>query len=78
VIKSVLRDLLTVDTSRSLGAILVLTVASLSNHLKHLVPDIHDLQQLVVRNVEKWAAPDSSFESAILILETIKKKTRFR
>ncbi|KAK2744637.1 hypothetical protein FQN57_004242 [Myotisia sp. PD_48] len=61
----------------SFGAILVLTVASLSRHLEHLVPDIFQLQQLLTQNIARWAAPDSSFESIGWILEDIRRKQRF-
>ncbi|KAK2807391.1 hypothetical protein FQN51_003217 [Onygenales sp. PD_10] len=62
----------------SLGAVLVLTIASLSRHLKHLVPDILHLQRLLMDNITKWAAPESSFESVIWILNDIVRKQRFR
>ncbi|ODH53802.1 hypothetical protein GX48_00220 [Paracoccidioides brasiliensis] len=47
----------------SLGAVLVLTIASQSPHLKHLVPDILPLQQILMENTTRWAAPESSFET---------------
>ncbi|PGG98464.1 hypothetical protein GX51_06808 [Blastomyces parvus] len=61
----------------SLAAALVLTTASLSRHLKHLVPDILPLQQLLIDNIARWAAPDSSFESMLCILGDIVRKQQF-
>ncbi|OAX83338.1 hypothetical protein ACJ72_02298 [Emergomyces africanus] len=61
----------------ALDAALVLTSASLSRHLKHLVPDILPLQQLLMDNITKWAAPESSFESILCILGDIARKQQF-
>ncbi|KLJ07812.1 hypothetical protein EMPG_16715 [Blastomyces silverae] len=61
----------------SLAAALVLTTASLSRHLKHLVPDILPLQQLLIDNIARWAAPESSFESMLCILGDIVGKQQF-
>lgn len=59
---------------RSLTASLVLTIASLSPHMAHLVPDAVHLQQLLMDNIARWAAPASSFESIIWILADIMHK----
>ncbi|EER42996.1 conserved hypothetical protein [Histoplasma capsulatum H143] len=61
----------------SLDAALVLTTASLSRHLKDLVPDILPLQQLLIDNIARWAAPESSFESILCILGDIVGKQQF-
>ncbi|EEH10963.1 conserved hypothetical protein [Histoplasma capsulatum G186AR] len=61
----------------SLDAALVLTTASLSRHLKNLVPDILPLQQLLIDNIARWVAPESSFESILCILGDIVGKQQF-
>lgn len=38
----------------SLGAIVVLTLASLSTELKHMVPDIDELQSMTIQNIRPW------------------------
>ncbi|OAT09208.1 hypothetical protein BDBG_04752 [Blastomyces gilchristii SLH14081] len=61
----------------SLAAALLLTAASLSRHLQHVVPDILPLQQLLIDNIAGWAAPESSFESLLCILGDIVRKQQF-
>ncbi|KAJ5086232.1 C6 finger domain protein [Penicillium alfredii] len=58
----------------SLGAIVVLTLASLSPILRDLVPDIDELQSTVLNNIRPWAF--SSLEAVIVILEDLQKKRR--
>lgn len=58
----------------SLGAIVVLTLASLSHDLRHLVPDIDELQSIAIDNVRPWAF--SSLEAVVSILEDIQRKQR--
>ncbi|PLB50382.1 putative C6 finger domain protein [Aspergillus steynii IBT 23096] len=58
----------------TLGAIVVLTLASLSVDLRHFVPDIDELQQRAINNIRPWAF--SSLEAVIIILEDIQRKQR--
>ncbi|RDL36720.1 uncharacterized protein BP5553_06072 [Venustampulla echinocandica] len=60
----------------SLGAIVVLTLASLCPSLKRFVPDIHELQTRVIENVKPWASPNSSLEAVISIIQDIRRKQR--
>lgn len=62
------------DYLRSLGAIVVLTLASLSPDLRHLVPDIEELQDVAINNIRPWAF--SSLEAVVSILEDIRRKQR--
>jgi hypothetical protein len=62
--------------TRSLGAIVVLTLSSLCPSLKHLVPDIGELQSLVIENVKPWAAPNSSLDAVISIIQDMQRKQR--
>ncbi|KAJ5951582.1 Transcription factor [Penicillium vulpinum] len=58
----------------SLGAIVILTLASLNPALQHLVTDIDALQSLALNNIRPWAF--SSLEAVITILEDVQKKQR--
>ncbi|KAH8888392.1 putative C6 finger domain protein [Thozetella sp. PMI_491] len=58
----------------SLGAIVVLTLSSLCPTLKHLVPDINELQTITINNVRPWAS--SSLDVVISILEDMQRKQR--
>ena len=62
--------------SRSLGAIVVLTLASRTVNLKHLVPDISELQTLVIKNLTPWATVGSSLEAVISIIQDMQRKQR--
>ncbi|KAF2684970.1 putative C6 finger domain protein [Lentithecium fluviatile CBS 122367] len=71
----------------SLGAILVLTMAVQCEQLKALVPDLDDLQSLVIDHVEPCAMnlktehgtqSESSLEAAVGILKEIRRKCRMR
>lgn len=61
----------------SLGATIILTLSWLSVELSHFVPDIHELQGLVIENVRPWAA-GSSLSDVVSILEEMQRKTRLR
>ncbi|KAF7562466.1 hypothetical protein G7046_g1669 [Stylonectria norvegica] len=58
----------------SLGAVVVLTLASLSPDLRHLVPDIDELQSVAINNIRPWAF--SSLEAVVSILEDVQRKQR--
>lgn len=58
----------------SLGAIVVLTLASLSPDLRHLVLDIDELQSIAINNIRPWAF--SSLEAVVSILEDVQRKQR--
>lgn len=58
----------------SLGAIVVLTLSSLSPDLRHLVPDIDELQTIAINNIKPWAI--SSLEAVVSILQDMQKKQR--
>ncbi|KAH6977379.1 putative C6 finger domain protein [Ilyonectria sp. MPI-CAGE-AT-0026] len=58
----------------SLGAIVVLTLASLSPDLRHLVLDIDELQTTAINNIRPWAF--SSLEAVVSILEDVQRKQR--
>ncbi|KAJ5605826.1 C6 finger domain protein [Penicillium lagena] len=58
----------------SLGAVVVLTLASLNPVLRDLVPDIDELQTLVLNRIRPWAF--SSLEAVVAILEDMQKKQR--
>ncbi|PKS09826.1 hypothetical protein jhhlp_004449 [Lomentospora prolificans] len=58
----------------SLGAVIVLTLSSLSPELKHLVPDIDELQTLAIQNIRPWAI--SSLGTVVTILEDMQRKQR--
>lgn len=60
----------------SLGALVVLTLASRSPALSHLVPDIDALQSLAISNVKPWAYRDSSLEMVVSVMEEMQKKQR--
>ena len=71
----------------SLGAVLVLTMAVHCEQLKAVVPDIDELQSLVIDHVEPWATnlkteqgarSESSLEAAVGILKEIRRKCRMR
>lgn len=71
----------------SLGAALVLTMAVHSARLHDLVPDIDEMQSLVIEHVEPWAVKlkteerqdsESSLEAAVDILKEIRRKRRIR
>jgi len=64
------------DISSSLGAVVILTLASISPLLKHLVPDIEELQTLAIDNIKPWASPNSSLEAVISIIQDIQRKQR--
>lgn len=59
---------------RTLGAIIILTMASLSLDLNHLVLDIDDLQTMAIENIRPWAF--SSLDSVVSILEDMQRKCR--
>lgn len=59
---------------RSLGAIIILTLASMSPDLRHMVPDIDELQSAAIENIRRWAF--SSLEAVVSILEDVQKKQR--
>lgn len=61
---------------RSLGALVVLTLASRNPALCHLVPDIDDLQTLAVNNVRPWAYRGSSLETVVSVMEEMQRKQR--
>lgn len=70
-----------------LGAVLVLTMAVHCEQLRALVPDIDELQSLVIDHVEPWAVnlkteygarSESSLEAAVGILKEIRRKCRMR
>lgn len=61
---------------RSLGATIILTLSWLSVELHHFVPDIHELQSLVISNIRPWAT--SSLSDVVSILEEMQRKTRLR
>ncbi|KAF5011680.1 hypothetical protein FDECE_2218 [Fusarium decemcellulare] len=58
----------------SLGAVVVLTLASLSPALEDLVPDIDELQSMALENIRPWAF--SSLDAVVSILEDIQRKQR--
>lgn len=68
----VITVVLLMTSCRTLGAVIVLTMASLSPDLAHLVPDIDELQSLAISNVRPWAF--SSLESVVSILEDMQRK----
>ena len=62
------------NNHRTLGAIIILTLSSMTPALRHLVPDIDELQTASIENVSRWAF--SSLEAVVSILEDIQKKQR--
>ncbi|KAL5355640.1 putative C6 finger domain protein [Aspergillus floccosus] len=58
----------------SLGAVIILTLASLCRDLRDFVPDIDELQTTVINNIRPWAF--SSLEAVLSILEDMQKKRR--
>jgi fatty acid-binding protein DegV len=54
----------------------VLTLASRSPALSHLVPDIDALQSLAISNVKPWAYSGSSLEMVVSVMEEMQKKQR--
>jgi len=61
---------------RSLGALVVLTLASRSPALSHLVPDIDELQTLGITNVKPWAYRGSSLQMVVSVMEEMQRKQR--
>lgn len=55
-----------------LASLVILFLAGLSPQLQHLVPDIDVLAGAVEPQIRKWAAPGSSFEALLQILETLR------
>lgn len=64
------------SANRSLGALIVLTLSSLCPILQHLVPDIVELQALVIENIKPWASPNSSLNAVISIIQDMQRKQR--
>ncbi|ERS96134.1 hypothetical protein HMPREF1624_07670 [Sporothrix schenckii ATCC 58251] len=58
----------------SLAAVVVVTLSSLCPLLKHLVPDIDELQTVAIRNIRSWHM--SSLEAVVSILEDMQRKQR--
>ena len=69
-------DNLVTSRYRTLAATIILSLASLSPLLKHLVPDINSLDQITVTLLEKWAFPGSSIESMLSIATALAAKRR--
>lgn len=69
-----LRNTITVSLTiyRSLGAIVVLTLASMSPILQGFVADIAELQEQALGNIRPWAF--SSLEAVINILDELQRK----
>ena len=66
------------DTSYELiCGILVVTAASQSPILQRYVPDILELQAIVLNDISQWAKEDSSIKSIIWIIEHIKHRQEF-
>lgn len=61
---------------RSLGALVVLTLASRNVALTHLVADIDELQSLAINNVTPWAYPGSSLDTVLSIMQEMQRKQR--
>ncbi|KAI5290724.1 hypothetical protein KEM54_000653, partial [Ascosphaera aggregata] len=61
----------------SLNAVLLCTIASMSPHLAHLVPDVSDLQQLVIDGASAWAVPESGSEAGVWIVADIGRRQRY-
>ena len=61
----------------SFGGILVVTAASQSPILQRYVPDILELQAIVLNDISQWAKEDSSIKSIIWIIEHIKHRQEF-
>ena len=58
----------------ALDTVLLLSVAYSSAHLRSLVEELPDLQELVIANLTRWSTPDSAFEAAIGMIEQIRRK----
>ncbi|CAK7221612.1 hypothetical protein SBRCBS47491_004588 [Sporothrix bragantina] len=58
----------------SLAAVVVVTLSSICPVLKHLVPDIDELQTVAIRNIRKWEM--ASLEAVVSILEDMQRKQR--
>lgn len=58
----------------SLGALFVLSIASQSPQLRHLVTDLPSLQTILVDRWKLWSMPGPIFEQAIRMIETIQNK----
>ncbi|CAK7232339.1 hypothetical protein SCUCBS95973_008226 [Sporothrix curviconia] len=58
----------------SLAAVVVVTLSSICPSLKHLVPDIDELQTVAIRNIRKWEM--ASLEAVVSILEDMQRKQR--
>jgi hypothetical protein len=61
----------------TLGAILVITAASTSPHLKNYLPDIVGLQDIAIRTLSPWAEEDSSIKSVVWLMEHLKHRRQF-
>ncbi len=59
-----------------MGALVILTLASLNPVLSHLVTDIDELQTLSISNVKPWAYRDSSLEVVVSIMEEMQRRQR--
>ncbi|XPS73296.1 hypothetical protein M3J09_005446 [Ascochyta lentis] len=60
----------------ALSCVIVLTMASISPVLKHLVYDLEETQQKVVTELERWAFPGSSIKSMLAIVKALISKCR--
>ncbi|KAG4433805.1 hypothetical protein IFR05_010719 [Cadophora sp. M221] len=58
----------------TLAVTIILTLASISPLLKHLVPDIEELERNAAGFFHKWAFPGSSVESMLAIATTMSMK----
>lgn len=58
----------------SLAAVVVVTLSSICPQLKHLVPDIDELQTVAIRNIRTWQM--ASLEAVVSILEDMQRKQR--
>ncbi|TPX11733.1 uncharacterized protein E0L32_007470 [Thyridium curvatum] len=67
---------LTFSIYRSLGALVVLTLASRNLALTRLVSDIDELQSLAINNVTPWAYPGSSLDTVLSIMQEMQRKQR--
>ena len=56
--------------------VIILTLASLSPIIKHLVEDLEELQQKTVVQLERWALPGSSIEAMLSIAKVLMMKRR--
>ncbi|CAK7244578.1 MAG: hypothetical protein STHCBS139747_006122 [Sporothrix thermara] len=58
----------------TLAAVVVVTLSSICPTLKHLVPDIDELQTVAIRNIRTWEM--ASLEAVVSILEDMQRKQR--